>query len=1172
MSRRIVFPIVFGVIALISLGTGLAALAANAAGQTTISNADPAHQPAPYSNAFRLPRANSTIPRSGRPDLANDNVVVDGGFEAGSPNPNWAEESTNFGTPICDENCFQTPAPGAHGGDFWAWFGGVSGGYEAGSLSQSVTIPTGSASLSFWLMVPVCDNPDDYLEAQLDGTQVFVVDGESDLCEGTSYAQHTVNVSAWADGGSHTLTFTSETNSTNGGPTNFFVDDVRLDATTGQQTATPTPTRTPTSTPTPTTTATLGPSPTPTATATGGPPPVAGPGILLSEVMAYPASGNPEWVELQNYDSSPHSLRGHSLRDEDGHIYRFPQALPDVPPGARVVVLFDGQGSGGDDLNFGDGRATLHSPPGMTGVLEDNGDQVALYRTSAELNLPVVLMRFAGTSQTIPRPNTANPPQLVTSFVAWGNDPGGDAGAAVYSGVWPPETYVDTNPEPGPERLLRGGVIGRRPGRYAMSPSDWAVYRPGDGSQGTRNLPAAPFVRNPTDGIALCDRRVTFGWESIQSITSYQFQIDNDSGFGSPLVNVSPVTSFYKPGADLPLGELFFRVRVLGGANGDSAWSPVHSVTILNCTSLLSVNGTETFSLLPITPKLQHKDTHTLNLDGDPETGQSRWDSSHENDGDWTIGNGTPVRVSPLDNMYCTRAAISMIVAYFGGNLSMDHISFFYYGGGEPEGDLGHGKGMWPNGNLAAGTGKKAFNWAMNDNAVTSSRGKPTFAQVKTWIDENRPMLIVENSDAHSVVLNGYNTEGELVYRTDPWTGTGGWVSLATWSISEYHVPPNLTPPLIARSDPDTNANGISDLNDDTDNDGISDFDEAHRFKGKLRNLNPRSADSDGDGITDKADMRAHVFDNGGNYSRLRADWDSDGDRKETDPDNDNYWDTGSSDGCEDMNRNGIFNPPDETSNFNPAEEQERECEAPEVDITSPGGTISECVYTLAGTITSDADLTEVNAIITGGSGNNVLALTTTGTKPNFTFNQQVPVFSGDNVVQITAANEYGIGNDFVNVKCGGDQLDIHVQLTWPQLGSDFDLHLIRPGGAYWAIPDDCHWRNRSPDWGVSGVTSDNPTLDVDCITSCTIENIILPDAFNGTYTIKVHYYSDRGLGPSSPRVRIWVRGQLFDYGPQSMSNGQVWDVATVNWENGTVTVINQVRERYPGEVFAGKR
>ena len=205
--------------------------------------------------------------------------------------------------------------------------------------------------------------------------------------------------------------------------------------------------------------------------------------------------------------------------------------------------------------------------------------------------------------------------------------------------------------------------------------------------------------------------------------------------------------------------------------------------------------------LLNVTPKLQHKDTHTLNLDGDPEIGQSRWDSAHETDGDWTVGNGTPVRVSPLDNMYCTRASISMIVAYHGGNLSMDYISYWYHGEGEPEGDLGHGLGMWPNGNLAAGTGKKAFDWAMNGNAVTSSRGKPTFNQIKSWIDAFRPMLVVENNDAHSVVLNGYNTEGELVYRTDPWTATGSWVSLASWNISEYHVPPRLAIPLIPRSD-----------------------------------------------------------------------------------------------------------------------------------------------------------------------------------------------------------------------------------------------------------------------------------------------------------------------------------------------------------------------------------
>ena len=103
------------------------------------------------------------------------------------------------------------------------------------------------------------------------------------------------------------------------------------------------------------------------------------------------------------------------------------------------------------------------------------------------------------------------------------------------------------------------------------------------------------------------------------------------------------------------------------------------------------------------------------------------------------------------------------------------------------------------------------------------------------------------------------------------------------------------------------------------------------------------------------------------------------------------------------------------------------------------------------------------------------------------------------------------------------------------------------------------------------GDPDDNPSLDVDCITSCTIENIVLEDAFNGTYTIKVHYYSDHGRGPGSPRVRVWVAGQQLDFGPRQMSNGQVWDVATVVWPAGTVTIIDQVHEPLPGEELPGK-
>lgn len=1153
--------------------------------------------PTPTSAPVRLRGTPSPPALAGIPARPADNAVVDGGFEAGIPNPFWDEASTNFDTPLCDEGCGTGTGSGPHGGAFWAWFGGIAT-YEQGSLSQVVTLPGGAASLTFWLEQPTCDSAADYLEVKLDNTQVFLTTGGAPRCGVVGYVQQTVNVSAWANAGSHTLTFHSEIFAHNGGSSNFFVDDVRLDVTatsptpTATRTATPTRTPSPTATvaststttptrsPTPTATATRSPTPTatptgaptPTATPTGAPPPQTFPGILLSEVMFFPLAGGREWVELRNYDTAPHSLRGYAIRDEDGALYHIPAALPTVPAGALVVVIFDGLGGGANDTNFDDGVATLHSPPGMVGVLEDDGDQVALYRMSYGMYLPVSFSNFTHAAPPVPRRDRITPPTFVVSFVAWGSDPAGDERAAAAAGVWPLETYVDTRPEPGGDPLQQGGTIGRLPGHFDGSPADWGIYRPGERSQGAANALAAPFLRNPAHGAAICDRRPTFGWQTVERSSGYRLQVDDDAGFGSPLISTDVGQSFYAPGADLPVGALYFRVKVLGGAAGDSAYSPANRLTVLDCTNLLASANPHTSIQLNVTPKLQHKDTHMLNLDGDPETGQSRWDSSHENDGDWTIGNGTPVRAGPLDDMYCTRASISMIVAYHGGNLSMDYISYFYRGEGEPEGDLGYGKGMWPNGNLAAGTGKKAFDWAMNDNAVTSSRGKPTFAQIKEWIDADRPLLIVENNDAHSVVLSGYNTEGELVYRIDPWTATGGWVTLASWNVSEYHVPPKLAIPLIPRSDEDLNNNRVSDLIEDSDNDGVADFDERHRFHGNLRSLNPNNPDSDGDGILDKADMRAHVFDNAGAYSRWNADIDGDGDRKETDPDNDNYWDTGSSDGCEDINRDGFLNGTEETSNFNPAEEQERQCAKPEVHITAPsGGSVDQCQVNVQGTIHSDIDLSGLNVIITGAAGNNLLQAAWTGTRPDFSFDTRVPIFAGDNTIQVTAASDYGVGNDYATVKCNGGPPDIHVQLTWPQVGSDFDLHFIRPGGVYWAIPDDCYYRNRNPDWGVVGDTHDNPQLDVDCVTSCTIENIILERAANGVYTIKVHYYSDHGRGPSSPRVRVWVGNRQLDFGPQQMTNDQVWDVATIDWPAGRVLITDRVRDRLPGETFPTK-
>src|SRR5690606_32233640 len=70
---------------------------------------------------FRAHSSPQTVfsPRSGE-------IVFDGSFEEGSPNPVWEEASTNFGTPLCAVgSCGSNPAFVPHTGDWWAWFGGI---------------------------------------------------------------------------------------------------------------------------------------------------------------------------------------------------------------------------------------------------------------------------------------------------------------------------------------------------------------------------------------------------------------------------------------------------------------------------------------------------------------------------------------------------------------------------------------------------------------------------------------------------------------------------------------------------------------------------------------------------------------------------------------------------------------------------------------------------------------------------------------------------------------------------------------------------------------------------------------------------------------------------------------------------------------------------------------
>jgi hypothetical protein len=155
-------------------------------------------------------------------------AITDGGFEAVTPNPYWTESSTNFGTPICSLGSGCGGANQAHTGDWWAWFGGIEGVLETGTLSQQVLIPTGVSQLNFWFSAPNVDLlANDFIELTIDGNQLWSYSASGGVI--SDYTLQSLDISDFADDTDHILEFSSTTLGENA-VTNFFVDDVSISA------------------------------------------------------------------------------------------------------------------------------------------------------------------------------------------------------------------------------------------------------------------------------------------------------------------------------------------------------------------------------------------------------------------------------------------------------------------------------------------------------------------------------------------------------------------------------------------------------------------------------------------------------------------------------------------------------------------------------------------------------------------------------------------------------------------------------------------------------------------------------------------------------------------------------------------------------------------------------
>jgi len=623
--------------------------------------------------------------------------------------------------------------------------------------------------------------------------------------------------------------------------------------------------------------------------------------ILINEVMFNPGEGEYEWVELKNIGPDPIDISRYFLTDEDDNWYEFPGALPPVPVNAFVVVIFDGLGTSEDDYDFSDNLAILHSQAGLVDIFEDDFDQVSLYENPFNFFLPIILSgNFSTTSQQteISRVCSSIVHGEIHSFIAWGAMPMEEALNAEEEGLWHSSWYVSLYLGLGFDNVseTENKTIGLLPNVIQSHLIEWVLYQEFEQTPGFENINPTISWYYPKNGSKIDGSKIGIIWNSINLATNYRIQIDDNQDFSSPLVDEILSDSFYYCDTLNLEGMYYWHVKSnILGTESDWSFSFNFEAISLESTEQTNSSISNVMKRLPITWQKQKKDTDMLCLDGDPEIGNSAWDSPHTKKGEHGGG-------------YCVRASLAMMASYYGSNLSQDRISYEIFKSDSPEGDLGHAKGFTKEQTV------DAVNWAFNKE-MSYQDGKPSYNDIKTFLDNDQPILIL--IDGHARLIVGYfdTLPFDILFVLDP--------SLINVQFPVWYENENILHYWVGPSGPNGAPNVRMEEDDeyttfdDSDSDGIVDFDEAYRFLTK-----PDDPDTDGDGVGDKQDIREYVFDVNENYDyRSPYFGDNDDDRKELDWDHDN---DGSSDGCEDFNFNGKYEPDlNETNNFDPNDKRD---------------------------------------------------------------------------------------------------------------------------------------------------------------------------------------------------------------------------------------------------------
>jgi len=148
-------------------------------------------------------------------------IINDPGFEKGTPNPFWIENSR------LSESVIMASPELAHNGKYLVQFKGGRDGKEVATCDQEIVMPEASrASLTFWMKI-LSDDVYGHLNVVVDGDFYIFTISQIHRNEYANWRPVVVNLDGFADGQSHNIKFQATIQSGNG-DTVFLLDDVSM--------------------------------------------------------------------------------------------------------------------------------------------------------------------------------------------------------------------------------------------------------------------------------------------------------------------------------------------------------------------------------------------------------------------------------------------------------------------------------------------------------------------------------------------------------------------------------------------------------------------------------------------------------------------------------------------------------------------------------------------------------------------------------------------------------------------------------------------------------------------------------------------------------------------------------------------------------------------------------